>query len=684
LGVRIPRIAAGIALGLIAGAWLAVVEGDTSSSAGSLVRALDSGHGIALDASSLEAAHALAEARGALESGELQEVGPALERARQSEPLGDYVVLYEARMQQREGEASAAATTAREGLIAYPDSPLLPRLRQVEGDALAANGDERGARAAWLAALEASEDDETRRTLRLDIVRSRQRSGELDAKADPDQLAAELFAESARPDELPAGRRSAATALLAGDELRDKGLGEQAIAAYDEALGGELTEEQRAHAQMQRGRALFGLRRYREAIVAFGSLGTDPEARYWHARSNARARRVGPAIVEFEALGESAPPEWASRSLFLAGLLLEDKGEVERAMAHYRRVASFEEFPERAAEALWRSGWWVYRQGDFARARERLLKMAERIENPIDQLRPRYWAARAADGNGDGKLAHTELEAIANEYPLSYYGWRAGERLDPSNAAILVRGPAEARPPSTLDDARLRRIALLLEAGLDEGARGELEPLAASSETLADRMVVGRLLAAARDYNAAQRLIVDAYALDLSRGVQIGNERLWWLSWPPAYRERVEASTAPSETVEPALVWAIMREESSFRPEVTSSAGAMGLLQLMPETAQRTAKRSGYGAFEVEALHTPETNIALGTAYLDHLRGRFPGHMSAAIGSYNAGPLAVRRWLDEEGAKLEDDVWVEEIPYSQTRSYVKRVLRSLYVYRSFY
>ena len=119
--------------------------------------------------------------------------------------------------------------------------------------------------------------------------------------------------------------------------------------------------------------------------------------------------------------------------------------------------------------------------------------------------------------------------------------------------------------------------------------------------------------------------------------------------------------------IEPALVWAIMREESSFRPSVTSSAGAMGLLQLMPETARRTADRSGYGEFEVEALYTPETNITLGAAYLDHLAGRFPGRLSAAIGSYNAGPLAVARWLEGDAAELEDDVWVEDIPYTQTQ-----------------
>ena len=137
--------------------------------------------------------------------------------------------------------------------------------------------------------------------------------------------------------------------------------------------------------------------------------------------------------------------------------------------------------------------------------------------------------------------------------------------------------------------------------------------------------------------------------------------------------------------VEPALVWAIMREESSFRPEVMSSAGAMGQLQVMPETARRQAQRSGVAPIEEdEELFEPVVNIGLGSAYLDYLAGRFPDRLSATIGGYNAGPNAVARWLRGEAGERDDDVWVEDIPYVQTRRYVKRVLRSLHVYRTFY
>jgi soluble lytic murein transglycosylase len=132
------------------------------------------------------------------------------------------------------------------------------------------------------------------------------------------------------------------------------------------------------------------------------------------------------------------------------------------------------------------------------------------------------------------------------------------------------------------------------------------------------------------------------------------------------------------------LVWAIIREESHYRVDARSVVGALGLLQLMPKTAAQLATKQGLDSFESEDLFDPRTNITLGSAYLAQLGTRFDGRMSAAIGSYNAGPNKVSTWLRGAAGRLEDDVWVENIPYDQTRGYVKRVLRSLHVYKVFY
>ena len=144
----------------------------------------------------------------------------------------------------------------------------------------------------------------------------------------------------------------------------------------------------------------------------------------------------------------------------------------------------------------------------------------------------------------------------------------------------------------------------------------------------------------------------------------------------------MEQATRRADDVAPELVYAVMREESGYRPRVLSVSGARGLLQLMPETAERVAASEQMHGFSIDDLFVPRVNIRLGSAYLRQLVARFPGRPSAAIGSYNAGPHAVARWLD--GNTDSDDEWVEAIPYEQTRNYVKRVLRSAHAYRVLY
>jgi len=140
-------------------------------------------------------------------------------------------------------------------------------------------------------------------------------------------------------------------------------------------------------------------------------------------------------------------------------------------------------------------------------------------------------------------------------------------------------------------------------------------------------------------------------------------------------------ATGNGERIEPGLVYALMREESGYRPSVVSVSGARGLLQIMPETGARLARDLALEGYDADQLFVPAVNIRMGSYYLQTLLARFSGRVSAAVASYNAGPEAVSRWTD---AALEDDEWVEGIPYSQTRTYVMRVLRSLYAYRVLY
>jgi soluble lytic murein transglycosylase len=402
----------------------------------------------------------------------------------------------------------------------------------------------------------------------------------------------------------------------------------------------------------------------------------------WRARAIARAGDVPRAIEALEAVADGRWGRTSVYARYLAALLLEDEDDLAAARRQFDRVARADGHPRYANPSLWYLGWTAWRAGDAAEARARFAELAARERaNPIGRLRAVYWQARAAARLGDDEAAQAGYREVLGTYPLTYYGWLATHRLvgdvPPSRPAAFEPGPRAVKP------AELARARILLEAGLRDEAAFELRLTARRARGLRDRVDVGRLLAEAGAYHHAQRLVVDRYYEDLARGVAPGHEPLWWLAWPIAFGPLVEALHPSDASIDPEVVSAVMREESGYRPDVTSPAGARGLLQIMPETGRRLAVELGLEGFDPYHLYRPRTNIRLGAFYLDQLTRRFDGRLVASVASYNAGPNAVARWIAEQPG-LEDDEWTEAIPYSQTRGYVKRVMRSVHVYRALY
>lgn len=152
--------------------------------------------------------------------------------------------------------------------------------------------------------------------------------------------------------------------------------------------------------------------------------------------------------------------------------------------------------------------------------------------------------------------------------------------------------------------------------------------------------------------------------------------------FPLAYQDQV-ANAAQKTAINPLLLYAIARQESAFMADARSPVGAMGLMQLMPATAMQTAKQSGI-SYVPQDLLKPEKNIALGSQYLNQLLGQFNGNRILAAAAYNAGPSRVKQWLSKDDAKLPYDVWIETIPFQETRGYVQNVLSFsvIYAYRT--
>ena len=640
---------------------------------------LGTGHGVDLDAEERQAAQALGQAVAALEAGDLVTSRRHLDQASEAGPIADYVEWVRIRWLIAHGDNGQASKQALQLAGISSPTPLRAEFYRLAGEAFAQEGKWINAQSAWESALALTSDPAGRRSLEASLALAR--------SAAPPSFLPNLqpSAEPTVAQRLP--RRSPEAALASANAQVEEGRGAQAVESFREALAGGLQPPAVAEARLKLGIALFRLRRYDEALPVFEQMGLNSEGRFWRARTLARLGRVEESITGFEALAGTETGTVALQSAYLVATLLEGRGESLRAMAHYRRVASDSPDQDRAVAALWRLGWSAWKRGDFADARMYFSEMALRSTDESSRLQARYWKARASERLGRKDASRLEFESIASDWPLSYYGWRAQTRL--GRLSPLWQRAKEDRvegkiggSAQALSEASAVRIALLTEAGLLPQARSELTANLGPVSGSAEKVRVGRLLIAAEDYHGAQQLVIEGGGMALAQGVRTGEESIFWLAWPAAYPALVEASLQNLDGVDPFLVWAIMREESGFRPRVMSSAGAMGLLQLMPNTARLQAERSGLPMLdEDERLFEPPVNIALGSAYLDYLFERFPARPSAMIASYNAGPNAVARW---SFAKSEDDEWVENIPYVQTRRYVKRVLRSLYVYQALY
>ena len=153
---------------------------------------------------------------------------------------------------------------------------------------------------------------------------------------------------------------------------------------------------------------------------------------------------------------------------------------------------------------------------------------------------------------------------------------------------------------------------------------------------------------------------------------------LWTVAYPTGLLPTITAQGVPA--VDPYLAAAIIREESQYDDKAVSVVGAVGLMQLMPMTANAVAQRYGYPSVGREDLFDRETNIRLGVRYLGQLLDQYGGNLAYAVAAYNAGPIAVNNWIAMHQGRDQDE-FVELIPYQETRLYVKRVLRSYGEYR---
>ena len=279
-----------------------------------------------------------------------------------------------------------------------------------------------------------------------------------------------------------------------------------------------------------------------------------------------------------------------------------------------------------------------------------------------------YWKTRAAEARGalDASALKTGFGSVRS--PRSYYGFLAAERIGapfemehesaPFDAATLA---ATAREPGI---ARAREFFLT----------GDILQSRREFAWTTARMPTASQQAAAR---LADRWGWHTLAISTAAAAKDWNDL--GLRFPVIYREHFDAA-AKRQRVDQTLLFAIARQESALNPGARSPVGAMGLMQLMPATAQQTARASGLAYRGTQDLLNPATNVQLGSHYLRMMLDDFSQNRILAAAAYNAGPGRVRQWLARLPAPVDHDIFTETIPFRETRQYVQNVLSFAVIY----
>ena len=488
-------------------------------------------------------------------------------------------------------------------------------------------------------------------------------------------------------------------------------------------------------AKLDLGRAqiLFGAKRYSEARSAFQDIqrqtsGDDRELvdvriaecdyflkRYAYARDGMQpyldqASRKAEAkffyLSALQGLGDADQavalttalvnefPEssWSQEALNNLGTYYILTNQDDLAAQAFKQL--YEKFPNgpHGERAAWKYGWWTYTTGNYAETARVFESAAAAF--PRSDYRPPwlYWSARAREKLGQRDVADARMRLINTDYLNSYYGRLAARRLPAAQAVNDVPstrvGPVPAStqavdpPPLADPPSTAPLIRQLLAAGLyDDGVNELRYAQKTTGSSPAIEATIAWVYHEKGDLRRAITLMRRAYPQFLAAGGEGLPAEILQIIFPLTYWDSIKRN-AKIYDLDPYVVAALIAQESTFDANARSSANAWGLMQIVPTTGKRLARELRIPRFRTSMLTIGDTNIRLGTLYFKRLIDQFGGTYYA-LASYNAGENRVVRWKAERPG-MDEDEFIDDIPFPETQNYVKRILGTAEDYRHLY
>ncbi len=391
-----------------------------------------------------------------------------------------------------------------------------------------------------------------------------------------------------------------------------------------------------------------------------------------------RKKGLDSAYEVLQSLPEGAPyPHrwWTERSIMARQLL--QKGFISEA---YRVAAQHGLTTETAAEhaeAEFLAGWIALRFLNESKTAENHFKrLYDSVSYPVSLSRGAYWLGRATEASGKPEEAK-KWYTSASRFPTTYYGQLATAKVQPGQGLRLPPDPSvDEKLRKRFDSHELvRAVRMLASAGEEERLYSLIMQIASLEDNPGWHILTARLARLSGRPDLAIRVTKNTMQ---THGHFVAG------GYPTLVPPRLPPSIGADKPETP-LILAIIRQESEYDAEAVSFAGARGLMQLMPATAETISKQAGLHYSKNKLTSDPDYNMILGQSYMAGLIKDYGGYLPMAIASYNAGPSRVRQWVAQNGDPRAKDVdaidWIELIPFTETRNYVQRVLENIQVYR---
>lgn len=612
--------------------------------------------------------------------------------SRELPSLGDYALFGQAEACQATARHDEALDAVKMLLAGWPESPLVRKARLLQADILFGKGEFREALAAYVRFVELYPTGNDSITALHQAALCREGLHE-EARAVqelrslwltyPGSPVAEKVDDSlqrlARKG-FPAAPYTADELLRRGSTLYNLGKYEQALKNLDAVPLQGQSADFAARVSLKTGQTLFKARKYKDAQRVFAALldrelkpAVTDEIRYWHAKSLDKCSREDEAFTAYLGIQEKSPAsELADDALLEAAFIRKFQGRYQDELPVLDRLIAATSDSKLKQRATWESAWARYNSRDFrgaADAFNALISTADYRERAL------YWHGRALERTGDAEAAARSFGILTEEYPFSFYAsqLRTGNGTTEAAPRSLPQLISALPVPAGFD-----RVKALISFGLHDEARRELAAAKKNSNGKKKTLLgLARLHLEMDDYASAAAIM----RAEAPRRIDADSLLQWGLLYPRAFSDAVSEQTAEFG-VSDELVYSLMKAESGFAPGAVSPVGAIGLMQLMPATA-RTMVANGAKNGVAARLPDPKFNISLGVRHLRDLLKQYNGNVVSAVAAYNAGSNAVDRWR-KNLAFCREDEFIENIPYYETREYVKKVLAGAEIYRRLY